>query len=402
MHWKTPAFGALALGLALAGWQAWRPAPVYTHGRITTNIVFNREVSQIFQKKCFQCHTDGNISMSLTTYRDARPWAVAIKEEILERQMPPWSAVAGYGHFSNDVSLTSREISLLTSWADGGAPSGVLLADEDKPAVIIPSLNSWDHGQPDAVVAFAAGEKVAADSQDRVARVELATGLKQAKWLKSMQLNFTDRRVVRYAAVYELKSGQWLGTWTPTHPVTSLPEGTAIQVPAGGKVAIEIGYRGTAEEASGAGELGLYFAEGKPEQVVSMLQVNAKPVTVGAGKSAERVRTELTLKAATTAAAFWPTLGQGATSVEVTAIRPDGVVEPLLWLKEYRADWPSSYVFKEPVVLPAGTRLAVTAYYDNAGDAAVQVQPALAVTAFPPRPRAATARPSRPAASPVP
>ena len=391
--WKTRIVGALALGLVVAGWPYLRPEPVSTHGRITTSVVFNREVSQIFQKKCFQCHTEANVSMSLTSYKDARPWAVAIKEEILEKKMPPWSAVNGYGHFSNDVSLTAREISLIMSWADGGAPSGVLLADEDKPAVIIPSLGGWEHGEPNMVVAVAASEKVAADSQDRTARIEVATGLTQAKWLSSMQLNFTDRRIVRYAAVYELRTGQWLGTWTPTHPVTAMPAGVAIQLPAGGKVAVEIGYRGTFEEASGAGELGLYFSADKPAQLASPIEITATPVTVAAGKSRERVRTEFVLKSATTAAALWPSLGAGATSVEVTAIRPDGVVEPLLWLKDYRADWPSSYVFKEPVTLPAGTRLTVTAYYDNAGTTPLRARPALSVTAFPP---------SRPPASLVP
>ena len=390
--WKGLFAGAFAVGLVAAGWPYLRPEPVSSHGRITTNIVFNREVSQIFQRKCFQCHTDGNVSVPLTTYREARPWAVAIKEEILEKKMPPWSAVTGYGHFSNDVSLTAREISLLTSWADGGAPSGVLLAEEDKPAVIIPSLSGWEHGQPDAVVAVAAADKVPAESPDRTTRVEVATGLKQAQWLKSLQLNFSDRRIVRYAAVYELRTGQWLGTWTPTHPVSSMPDGVAIQLPAGGKVAIEIGYRGTTEEASGAGELGLYFADGKPAQVASPLEINAAPVTVAAGKRRERVRTEYTLKSATTASALWPNVGVGATSVEVTAIRPDGVVEPLLWLKDYRSDWPSSYVFKEPIALPAGTRLAVTAYYDNAGDAPLRARPSLSVTAFPPsRPPASLA-----------
>lgn len=391
MTWKGLFTGACVLGLVVAGWPYSSPEPVSSHGRITTNIVFNREVSQIFQRKCFQCHTEGNISMSLTTYRDARPWAVAIKEEILERQMPPWSAVTGYGHFSNDVSLTAREISLITSWADGGAPSGVLLVDEDKPAVIIPSLTGWEHGEPDAVIPVAAGEKVAAGSGDRVARIEVPTGLKAASWLTSLQLNFTDRRVVRYAAVYELRSGQWLGTWTPTHQVTALPDDVAIQLPARGKVAIEIGYRGTEEDAVGAGELGLYFSDSKPAQVAVPLEIKAVPVSVAAGQASERVRTEFTIKSATNAAALWPRLGAGATSVEVTAIRPDGVVEPLLWLKDYRADWPSSYVFKQPVALPAGTRLAMTAYYGNTGDAPLRAQPSLSVSAFPL---------SRPAASP--
>ena len=391
--WKGLLTGAVALGLTIAGWPYLRPEPVSSHGRITTSVVFNREVSQIFQKKCFQCHTDGNVSMALTTYREARPWAVAIKEEILEKRMPPWSAVTGYGHFSNDVSLTAREVSLILSWADGGAPSGVLMAEEDKPAVIVPLLSGWEHGQPDAVVAVAATEKVAAESPDRTTRIEVATGLKQGKWLKSMQLNFGDRRVVRYAAVYELRTGQWLGTWTPTHQVSALPAGVAIQLPAGGKVAVEIGYRGTAEAASGAGELGLYFSTAKPAQVAAPLEISAAPVTVAAGQSRQRVRTEFTLKSATTAAALWPSLGAGATSVEVTAIRPDGVVEPLLWLKDYRADWPSSYVFKEPITLPVGTRLTVTAYYDNGGATPLRAQPSLWVTAFPPSRPPATLAP---------
>ncbi len=389
--WTGLITGAGALGLAVAGWPYLQPQTVSTHGRITTSIVFNREVSQIFQRKCFQCHTDGNVSMALTTYAEARPWAVAIKEEILEKKMPPWSAVTGYGHFSNDASLTAREISLIISWADGGAPSGVLLADEDKPAVIIPSLGGWEHGLPDAVVAVATAEKVAAESGDRVARVEVATGLTEAKWLRSLQLNFTDRRVVRYAAVYEARTGQWLGTWTPMHQVTAMPDEVGIALPAGGKVRVEIGYRGTFEEATGAGELGLYFSEKKPALVAAPLEISAAPVTVAAGTAGERVRTELTLKAAVSAAALWPALGDGATSVEVAAILPDGVVESMLWLKKYRADWPSAYVLKEALALPAGTRLTLTVYYDNPGTAPLRAQPSLAVTAFTPRPAASLA-----------
>jgi len=67
------------------------------------------------------------------------------------------------------------------------------------------------------------------------------------------------------------------------------------------------------------------------------------------------------------------------------------VVEPLLWLKDYRADWPSSYVFKEPVSLPAGTRLVVTTYYDNTGSSALRAQPSVSVTAVPSRPVASPA-----------
>ena len=86
MTWFRPIGAALIVGAAAVGYQLLQPEPVYAHVPITTKIVFNREIAQIFQKKCFQCHTDGNVSVPLTTYKEARPWAVAIKEEILERQ----------------------------------------------------------------------------------------------------------------------------------------------------------------------------------------------------------------------------------------------------------------------------------------------------------------------------
>ena len=62
--------------------------------------------------------------MPLTTWSQARPWAKAIKEEVLARRMPPWNAVRGYGAFANDPSLSAFEIDLIAAWADGGAPKG--------------------------------------------------------------------------------------------------------------------------------------------------------------------------------------------------------------------------------------------------------------------------------------
>jgi hypothetical protein len=375
--------GAFAVGVLVAGYQLARPEPVVArHVPITTKIVFNREIAQIFQKKCFQCHTDGNVSVPLTTYREARPWAVAIKEEILEKRMPPWGAASGYGHFANDMSLTGREISLILSWADGGAPSGVLLADEDKQPVFIPPLSGWELGAPDATIAVAENQKIAADSPFRVERVEVNTGLKQARWIRALQFDPSDRRAIRYAAIYDARNGRWLGTWTPSSKVSALPAGSGVQLPAGAKLTLEIGYRGAMEDSSGAGELGLYFAEKTPAQTAA-IEITPAPVSVAAGKIGERFRAETPIKAPTTIAAMWPKLGPGARSIEVTAIRPDGSVEPMLWVNNYRAEWPAPYIMKEAIALPAGTRLVMTAYYDNKTNAAIAAKPSLAITAAP-------------------
>ena len=371
------------MSAAVGAWVLFQEPVSARHVPITTKIVFNREIAQIFQKKCFQCHTDGNNAMALTTYKEARPWAVAIKEEILERKMPPWSAASGYGHFANDMSLTAREISLILSWADGGAPSGVLLADEDKQPVFVPSLTSWEQGEPDDVVKIAEQTKVAAGSPFRVERFEVNPAFKQTRSLRALQFNPADRKVIRYAAVYETRTGRWLGTWTPSSPVSLQPGNLGVEVNANTRLTVEIGYRGNPEgDGSGAGDLGFYYRD-KPTPSPSFLTVTPAPVAVAATKTNERVRGEITIKSAASATALWPKLGPGAKSLEVTAIRPDGTVEPMLWLNNYRAEWPTAYILKEPVTLPAGTRLVMTAFYDNATDAALQARPALHVTAVP-------------------
>ena len=165
-----------------------------------------------------------------------------------------------------------------------------------------------------------------------------------------------------------------------------MPAGSGLQLPAGAKLTIEVGYRGGMEDASGASELGLYFAEKAPAQTPVAIEMTPTPLSVAPGKIGERFRTETTIKAATTIAAMWPKLGPGARSIEVTAIRPDGSVEPLLWVNSFRPEWPAPYILKEPMALPAGTRLVLTAYYDNKTDAAIAAKPSLAITALPPGP----------------
>ena len=58
------------------------------------------------------------------TYKEARPWVVAIREEILRRHMPPWGAVKGFGDFRNDQALTPEEMELIVNWSEGGVPEG--------------------------------------------------------------------------------------------------------------------------------------------------------------------------------------------------------------------------------------------------------------------------------------
>ena len=100
-------------------------AAVSAHDPIKTRVTWTGEIATIVEARCASCHKpDGRGPMSLLTYEDARPWARAIKEEVMTRRMPKWHAVRGYGDFSNDPSLSPFEIALIAAWADGGAPRG--------------------------------------------------------------------------------------------------------------------------------------------------------------------------------------------------------------------------------------------------------------------------------------
>jgi|SRR6185295_2191323 len=94
------------------------------HDIITTSITWNRDISRIVYNHCASCHHPGGAAFSLMTFAEASPWAVAIKEEILRRRMPPWGAIKGSGDFRNDTALTPEEMERIVSWTDGGKPEG--------------------------------------------------------------------------------------------------------------------------------------------------------------------------------------------------------------------------------------------------------------------------------------
>src|SRR5262249_51754070 len=82
------------------------------------------EISRVVYQHCATCHRPEGRAFSLLTYDEARPWAKAIRDEVLNRRMPPWDAVKGIGEFREDSSLSLPEMDLIVNWVEGGAPEG--------------------------------------------------------------------------------------------------------------------------------------------------------------------------------------------------------------------------------------------------------------------------------------
>jgi hypothetical protein len=210
-------------------------AAAFAHDPITTKLLWTQEISRIVYKRCANCHRQGGAAMSLMTYDEARPWAKAIRDEVIARRMPPWGAVKGVGAFRDDPSLSQIEIDMIVNWVEGGAPQG-----DD---VYLPPLPPAPH--------FSAEPKLL----------------------------------------------------PAAHEVT---------------------------------------------------------VTTGAA---------LTLAGAAALAGIRPDRLSAGESLEVTAYQPDGAVEHLIWLRNWRPEWKHTYYFRHPIRLPEGTRIA--AYSGKPAQAAI-------------------------------
>ena len=131
-RWLTPR--GLLHGLArrrvqclfLTGMLLFSASTADAHEFITTKITWAREISRVFNRRCISCHQNGGPAFNLGAYEQVRPWAEAIKQEVLERRMPPWGAIKGFGDFRDEDGLTEMEIAVISSWVEGGAPRGDL------------------------------------------------------------------------------------------------------------------------------------------------------------------------------------------------------------------------------------------------------------------------------------
>ena len=126
---------------------------------------YNAEVGSILLDNCASCHRPNQIApMSLLSYKDARPWARAIKAKVEAREMPPWFADPRFGEFANDTSLSEDQIATLVAWVDGGAPEG----DGQPPEPPQFSSAGWSHPDgldPDFVLDFPVELQIDADGE---------------------------------------------------------------------------------------------------------------------------------------------------------------------------------------------------------------------------------------------
>lgn len=201
------------------------------HDIITTKITWSKEISRLLYKRCATCHGDGS-SIPLMTYEQARPWAKAIKEEVLERRMPPWEAVKGFGDFKDDRGLTQEEMEYISDWVEGGAPEG-----NPKMLPKKPDPKKWQDPESPAgssEVDVAAGTKLTAAEKVLAVRPK---GLAKGASVQVIAVR-PDGTFEPLLWIYHFNP-EFARTYYYTAPL-ALPAGTEIQMspPDAGKIAL--------------------------------------------------------------------------------------------------------------------------------------------------------------------
>lgn len=343
------------------------------HAATSNTVLFDREIVRILNAHCVMCHSQDGVSIPLESYEQTWLRRAQIHNQTLARRMPPWPAVPGYGDFLNSNALTLREQRFIVSWVEGLGPrnDGIVFLNVLDPASDRREIRAqartgrWALGEPDLIAAVPQTAPASARGHaGRIQRSVIDPGLRQDRWLGALEYRPADARSTRAAVFTVDGTGQWLATWTPWHGFRRLPEGTAYRLGAGAKIRAEVFTTEAVDAIDGPGEIGLHFDDSPARAAVADISL-AGSGEVRAGTASHRLHAEATLADDTAVLALWPAVIPGIQSIELTAQRPDGKVEILLFALDIPAEWPTPYIYKTPVELPRGSRLALTVYVSS-------------------------------------
>lgn len=362
--------------LAAVGVAALLGVVARGHTPIASRFTYNEHVFPIFERQCGSCHVEGGIGpMSLLTYREAFPWTQSIREEILGLRMPPWKAEDGFGGFSNGHVLPAHEMDMLLEWSAGGYPQG---PRDQAPAAVEP-VSGWTLGEPTAAFSLPEPFVLDAGTSEAVRYFVLPTDLGGDRWISAVDVRPESRAVVRHVSVYVDESGQAraadaaddgpgfasefegaepVAVWWPGQQAPRL-DGIGYPLPAGADLVARILYKKTwiteGQAFSDRTRIGLHLADGDVG-AIGHTAVETALEPAGGELAFRHVFDD-----AVTLLALLPEVAVGSRELRVEGVLPDGSTRPLLLIRDPDPAWPTRYWLENPLDLPAGGALQVTA-----------------------------------------
>jgi hypothetical protein len=370
----------------------------------TDSVTFSKDVAPVLQKNCQSCHRPGEAApFSLLTYQQARPWAKAMKQAVLERKMPPWFADPRYGHFRNDRSLAQKDIDTLVSWVDAGAPEGDS-KDLPKPAEFV---DGWNIGKPDVTFEMPEAFQIPTSGTIEYQYVVLPYKFTEDRWVQMAEVRPGNRAVVHHVIAYIRDSsskwmrdkrpgeifvpeedskgnrpqlnGDMLSGFAPGLPASILEPGQGRLIKAGSDIVLQLHYTANGKTGEDRTKVGLVFCKQPPQQRVMTLAASNNKFTIPPGDSNYQVEAEFELGHDAKLSALLPHMHLRGKDFQYRLVYPTGETETILSVPHYDFGWQLWYQPVNDIVVPKGTKIAATAHFDNSPNNKNNPDPAKAV-----------------------
>jgi len=331
---------------------------------------FHKDIEPILQSRCQGCHRPGEAApMSLLTYQEARPWVKAIRAAVLSGKMPPWSPDPRYGKFSNDLSLAPGEKEKIEAWVEAGSPEGKM-SDAPEPRMFV---EGWRIPKPDVVFEMPAPFDVPAAGAVDYQFIAVPTHFTEDKWVQMVEVRPGDPAVVHHAIVVALDPSnraheEYLGGYSPGMTPQMWRPGQARLVKAGSTLVFQMHYATNGKPARDQTRIGLVFAREPVSEQIRGTQVMPPGLSIPPGAADYRMEASETMHGTVTLVGLRPHMHLRGKSFEFRAVYPDGETETLLRVPKFDFNWQPYYYLETPKVLPRGTRIECTAYFDNSAN----------------------------------
>jgi hypothetical protein len=351
-------------------------------------ITFTKDVAPILQRACQNCHREGNIGpMPLLTYQEARPWARSIKQQVVQRNMPPWfeDRAVGIQRFKNDPSLSDQEIATIAKWVDSGAPMG-------NPADMPPprkfdDADRWHIGKPDVVVTLKKEVTVKAGQADQWLDLPMeTTGLKTDRYIQAVEIKpVTGSKVLHHAVASmrapdddSVQGSAHLEEYAVGKFGDIFPEGTGMLMKAGTEIMMNVHLHANGTDTPMNLALGLkLYPEGVVPKHIEISQHVGDDTELDIPPNTKNVRADgyTVLLRPARITAFQPHMHNRGQAQCLELIYPNStperagkaIRETVSCVDRWKFDWHIVYHYEEDVqpIVPTGTIVHVISLYDN-------------------------------------
>jgi mono/diheme cytochrome c family protein len=402
--WKLAAVAVFALAAAAIAIPAVADS---SESAVPAKPTFAKDIARVFQQKCEECHRKGTAApMSLATYQEVRPWAKAIRERVVTRNMPPWhiDKTVGIQSFQNDRSLSDEQMNTIVRWVDSGSPLGD--PKDLPPAKNWPDEQGWvlakQFGAPDLVLK-SDDYTMPAQAQDVWWRPVTDVPLTEARWVRAVEMRpgtLAGRKIMHHVLAGLIQDEPSARASRPSSADSNAADATnagaagpgllmewaigksydvyrpncgKLLLP-GSRISWELHLHAIGEEIRDHAELAVYlYPKGEAPKYRTRLTLfgatantgssrldvppNSIAVTQGFHVLAQPARLEN----------FQPHMHLRGKAMAIEAILPNGTTQLLSYVNNFNFNWMNNYIYTEDAapVLPKGTIIHVTAWHDN-------------------------------------